>query len=250
MTRTSPRSLSDRLTLTNVLIAINAIAYLWEAFAGGPHLLNNLISGPEYLSGALYGPDVASGAWWLVVTAAFLHGSLLHVGVNMLALHMLGRDVETLYGHVRFAAIYAFAVAGSGLAVLSFNYDIHTLGASGAIYGLFGAIVALGLRLGKRGRGLIGRVLPVIVINLVITFTVPGISMAAHVGGLVSGILAGYIIFAFRSPQRDLAYALVLGPEIAAAADVPEEAADAIEAPGHAGPHEEAGEPVLRDPRE
>ena len=130
----------------------------------------------------------------------------------MIALYQVGNIVEQLYGKVRFSLLYLVSIIGSGLAVLAFNYAVPTLGASGAIFGLFGALVAVGLRLGKRGRGLIGQVLPIILINLVFTYTVPGISAAAHVGGLLTGFIAGLLLFMVPSRRREAAYAYAFDP--------------------------------------
>lgn len=224
---------TSRLTLTNLLVAINVLAYVWEVATGGPNVDH----------GWLYGPAVAHGEWWRIVTAAFLHGSITHIAFNMIALYQLGNDVELLYGRVRFALIYAIALLGSSFAVLQFSYNEPTLGASGAIYGLFGAIVAVGLRLGKRGRGLIGRVLPVLLLNLAFTYTFPGISAAAHVGGLIAGLLAGLVLFMMPSRYRDAAYAYAFAPSDDAAG------VQTIEQPPHAGPNADAGAPIERDPR-
>jgi membrane associated rhomboid family serine protease len=189
------------VTITNVLIGINVIAFIWQLSTGGP----------DYDHGYLYGPAVVHGQWWRVFTAAFLHGSYVHIGLNMLALFQVGNIVETIFGKPRYVLLYTIAIVGSGLAVLYFNFGVPTLGASGAIFGLFGALVAVGLRLGSRGRSLIGQVLPIVVINLVFTFSVPGISAAAHVGGLITGFLTGLVLFmtpACRAPV----YATVAQP--------------------------------------
>jgi len=204
------------VTLTNVLVAVNVIAYIWEVATGGPDVDH----------GYLYGPAVTlHGDWWRIFTAAFLHGSVLHIAFNMIALYQVGNIVEQLYGKTRFTLLYLLSIVGSGLAVLAFNYAVPTLGASGAIFGLFGALVAVGLRLGKRGRGLIGQVLPIILINLVFTYTVPGISAAAHVGGLLTGFIAGLVLFMVPSRRRDAAYAYAFNPaqEPAATIEQPEE---------------------------
>jgi len=178
------------VTLTNLLVAINVIAYVWEVATGGPDVDH----------GYLYGPAVTHyGEWWRIFTAAFLHGSILHIGFNMVALYQVGNIVEQLYGKVRFSLLYFVSIVGSGLAVLAFNYSIPTLG-------------AVGLRRGKRGRGLIAQVLPIIFINLVFTYAVPGISAAAHVGGLLTGFFAGLLLFMVPSRRRDAAYAYAFDP--------------------------------------
>jgi membrane associated rhomboid family serine protease len=253
------------VTLTNLLVAINVLVYLAELATGGAD------RGSVVQRGVLYGPAVVQGGeWWRIVSGAFLHGSIMHIGFNMFALYQVGNLIEQLFGRVRFALLYAIALAGSAAAVLWFNYDQPTLGASGAIFGLFGALVAVGLRLGKRGRSLIGQVVPVVAINLVFTFAVPGISAAGHIGGLITGFFAGLLLFMIPSHQRERAYAYAFAPGDPNAADrdapyaiatgphatdlsEPEPGVVTIEHPPHAAPHEEAA-PVApletRDPRE
>ena len=100
------------------------------------------------------------------------------------------------------AGVYFISLVGSGIAVVLFTApNVPTVGASGAIFGLFGALVAVGIRLGKPGRSLIMQTLPIIVINLVITFTIPNISAAAHIGGLLCGFVSGLAIFMLQ-PRR------------------------------------------------
>jgi rhomboid protease GluP len=237
------------VTLTNLLVAINVLVYLAELATGGAE------QGSVVQRGILYGPAVLQGGeWWRIIGGAFLHGSIMHIAFNMFALYQVGNLVEQLFGRVRFALLYAIALAGAAAAVLWFNYDQPTLGASGAIFGLFGALVAVGLRLGKRGRSLIGQVVPVVAINLVFTFAVPGISAAGHIGGLITGFLAGLVLFMIPSQQREraYAYAFAAAPEEAHPSE-PEPEVVTIEHPPHAAPHEEAA-PVApletRDPRE
>ena len=197
------------MTITNLLIAINVIAYVWLTSTGGLSSDRALFN-----HGALLGTACTlDGQWWRIVTGAFLHGGFLHIAFNMFALFQVGNIVELLYGKLRSAALYAVSLVGSGLAVVYFAPNDLTVGASGAIFGLFGALVAVGLRLGPRGRGLIGQVLPIIVINLVLTFTIPNISAAGHIGGLLTGFLAGLVLFMVPSRQRDYAYAYVGEPD-------------------------------------
>ena len=238
------------ITLTGLLIAVNVAAYIWQTITYG---------GVEYDHGYLSPQSVLQhGQWWRIVSAAFLHASIPHIALNMLALYSVGREVEAVFGKMRFALLYAVAILGSGLSVVYFEsaYTVPTLGASGAIYGLFGALVAVGLRLGARGRSLIMSLLPVLAINLVFTFSIPGISWQAHVGGLITGIVAGLLLF-MGSRQRRLAmtYAYAAAPANATApVDTMEHAPqiDTIEHPPDAGSHEEAGGPPphARDPRE
>lgn len=238
-----------KITLTQLLIAVNVVAFVWQSTTYG---------GIEYDHGYLRPQDVLEhGEWWRIVTAAFLHANIAHIGLNMIALYSVGKEVEAVFGKWRFALIYALAVAGSGFSIIHFSaYTIPTLGASGAVFGLFGALVAVGLRLGRRGRSLIMSLLPVLAVNLVFTFSIPGISAAAHVGGLITGLIAGLVFF-MGARGREVGYAYAYAapqtgtaPPAATIEHAPE--VETIEQPPDAGPHEEAGAPPLhvRDPRE
>ncbi len=198
---------------TTALILINVLAYLWEAYAGIDPQHRDLFgylaaigTGPDvdYQGlrnlGALDGTLVLQGQWWRIVTGAFLHGNLGHIALNMFALFQLGTYVEFLLRPWRMLAIYTISMIGGGVAVVVFSPHDVTVGASGAIFGLFGALMAIGLRLGQRGRALIAQMVPVLALNLAFTFAVPIISKAGHVGGLLSGFLAGLALFAMR-PQ-------------------------------------------------
>ena len=186
-------------SVTNVLILINVAVYAFIALHGGPDQ-----NDPYYIAGVLYGPAVLQdGQWYRIVTGAFLHAGLAHVSLNMIALYQLGLFVETLLGGWRMLAIYAISMLGGGLAVVYFDPQNPTVGASGAIFGLFGALLAIGLRLGERGRSLIAQTVPILILNLIFTFAVPFISKAGHVGGLISGFLAGLLLFAMRPQPRD-----------------------------------------------
>jgi rhomboid protease GluP len=221
-------------------VAINVIAYVWLELTGG--LTTNLAL---LNHGALLGDACTQyGEWWRVITGGFLHGGIAHIGFNMLALVQLGTAVEDEYGKSRFLLIYFIALIGSGLAVVYAAPHDLTVGASGAIFGLFGAHVAVGLRIGgKQGRAMIMQVVPILVLNLAFTFAIPNISKAGHVGGLIIGLLAGLVLFMMPRPRRELAYVYAAAPD---------EPVETIEHPPEAAPHEEAGAPPLevRDPRE
>ena len=184
------------LSVTNVLIIINVLAYLWEVATGIDFSSNRSL----YDHGALLGLAVTqNGEWWRIVTGAFLHGGLAHIALNMFALYQLGRFVESFLGPWRMLGIYIFALFGGGLAITYFAPTDMTVGASGAIFGLFGALLAIGVRMGKRGRSLISQTLPILLINLVFTFAIPFISKAGHLGGLASGFVAGLALYAMRT---------------------------------------------------
>jgi len=181
--------------LTKLLVAVNVIAYIWEKLSGA---LNSNASLEAH--GGLLGLDVThNGEWWRIFTSAFLHGSEVHILFNMIALWQVGTFIELIYGTPRMALIYFIAALGSGLAVTYFSPFDVTIGASGAIFGLFGALGVAAVRLGERGRDILKQTIGIIVINLVLGVVLPNISNWAHIGGLIFGTLAGAALF--RTPK-------------------------------------------------
>lgn len=191
--------------MTRFLIALNAIGYLWEIKVAGPGMLSFAGGGDierVLNEGALFPAAVLQyGQWWRIFSGAFLHGGLIHIAVNMLSLWFLGRFIEYAVGPWRMLVIYVVSLVAAGLGVVYFSPPTAaTVGASGAIFGLFGALFAIGLKLGKPGMDLIKANVGILVINLIITFTVPAISWQAHVSGLAAGFLLTLVIF--TPPRR------------------------------------------------
>jgi membrane associated rhomboid family serine protease len=178
---------------TYVLIALNVAAYLAEIATGSGGLSGT--SGSIIADFGLQGLAVADGEWYRMLTGGFLHAGLIHLGFNMFALFVLGRLLEPGIGTPRFVALYfASLFAGSfGALLLSDPTDV-TVGASGAIFGLFGAAFVI-----ARGRGLdtiaseLGFLL---LINLALTFGIRGISIGGHLGGLAGGLICALAIVA------------------------------------------------------
>jgi rhomboid protease GluP len=187
-----------RTPVTTLLIVLNVIAFAYEVSRVGSGLL---LGGGSLQAladaGALVPAFVRqNGEYWRVVTGAFLHGSVLHIAVNMYSLYVLGQFVEVIAGARQMTIIYVVSLVASGLSVvyLSSPFDV-TVGASGAIFGLFGALFAIGFKLGRPGMQLVRANIGVLVLNLFITFAVPGIAVWAHVGGLIAGFIITYLIF-------------------------------------------------------
>jgi len=180
---------TGRAPVTYTLIALNVVIYLIGASQGGglsqPGLSVNQ-PGSLYNRAVLFGPFVPHGGWYRLVTAMFLHESLLHIGFNMYALFVIGRVVEQYLGTLRYIGLYFVSgLAGSAGALLQTPHA-PVLGASGAIFGILGAMLVLEWQLTGSLRG---QAAVLIVINLVISFVIPGISWGGHVGGLIGGIL-------------------------------------------------------------
>jgi membrane associated rhomboid family serine protease len=169
--------------VTKILVALNVAVYLLELAAGGN--LNGT-GNRIYIEGVLFGPFVADGDWWRLFTAMFLHYGPLHLAFNMLALWWFGAAVEQVLGRGRYLLLYLVSGLAGSTGALLFSPDNPTVGASGAIFGILGAAVVL-----ERQRTYVlgGGALGIIVLNLVITFAIPGISIGGHLGGLAGGAL-------------------------------------------------------------
>ncbi len=185
---------SGEAIVTRILVAFCVLVYLITVAQGaglndpGGSLFDNwaLFGGHAFIGQHLYG-GVAHGDWWRLITSAFLHGSVLHIAFNMLALWWLGAPVEMALGRVRFLGLYVVSGLAGAAGALIDNPTALTVGASGAIFGILGA----GLILEWQATGsLAGNYLTLIVINLAISFAVPGISIGGHIGGLIGGTLA------------------------------------------------------------
>ncbi len=170
--------------VTVVLVAVNILVYVITATQG---FGLNAPGGALFADWALVGVLVDQGDWWRLVTAMFLHAGILHLAFNMFALYWLGSAVELALGMRRYLLLYFVSgIAGSAGALVSSSPLAITVGASGAIFGVMGALLILEYR---ATGSLAGQAMMLIVLNLVITFSIAGISKGGHIGGLVGGIL-------------------------------------------------------------
>lgn len=188
--------------VTWTLVALNVLAYILTAL-GAVHGANQNHTSPLFADWVLIPYKVAhDGEYERLITSAFLHYGLLHILLNMLALLMIGPYLERLLGMWRFAAVYLLGALGASVAVYAFGSQFDaTAGASGAIYGLFAAALLLVRELGLNPQWLIGT----IVLNFVLTLSVPGISKLGHIGGFVVGGLATIAIAGLPRNRRRLA---------------------------------------------
>jgi membrane associated rhomboid family serine protease len=173
---------TNQAPVTYALIGINLLIYLIGASQGAG--LSNP-GGSLYSKLWLDAPQLHSGGWYRLVTTMFLHASVLHIAFNMFALWAIGRPVEQYLGTARYIGLYFVSgLAGSAGALV--QTPGVTVGASGAIFGILGAMLIIEWQITGR---LAGTAMTLIVINLVFSFAVPGISWGGHVGGLIGGIL-------------------------------------------------------------
>jgi rhomboid protease GluP len=182
------------LTVTNVLIAVNVIVFVIEEFAGGSENTEVAVS-----FGALYAPYVLAGEWWRLVSAMFVHFGMEHLVMNMISLAAIGRYAEEFFGPVRYLILYM--LSGIGGNVLTLVSDLHSgayavsAGASGAICGLMAVFILFALLPGLRRAFPMRRVLFAIFLILAPGLTDHTISMTAHLGGLITGILTTGVLY-------------------------------------------------------
>ena len=202
------RPVRDGALVTKILIGINLAVW------GLTYLLGNSFVDRFLMLGDLpgYAGGVVDGQWYRMITSVFLHQQILHIGMNMWSLWVIGPALEQLLGRWRYLGLYLVAgLAGSALQLIVAP-ETPALGASGAIFGLLGALVVL-----QRKRGYqLGPIVAIIVVNLVATFTIAGISWEAHVGGLVAGLAIGLGLAHAPAGRRNLVQWGTMGLVLAA----------------------------------
>jgi membrane associated rhomboid family serine protease len=185
--------------VTQALIAINIVVFIAEAISGGQ--LGSGLGGTVLDKGGLFGPAIADQhQYWRLITAGFLHEGLLHIFVNMLSLYFIGPVLEPAIGRVNFAAVYFVSLLAGSFGALLFAPHALTVGASGAIFGVFGALIvvarARGISIWQSGLG------AVLVLNLLFSVSFRGISIGGHLGGLIGGLITGWLIVEVGERRR------------------------------------------------
>ncbi|MBR3116715.1 MAG: rhomboid family intramembrane serine protease [Bacilli bacterium] len=194
--------------VTYILIAINIIVFvLMYIFGKGSEDNETLIN-----FGAIVPSLVHSGEYYRLITNAFLHIGIMHLVFNMYSLFVLGPNIEHLFGKGKYICIYLFsAIMGSLFALVFQGPNTITAGASGAIFGLLGSLLYFGYNFkGYLGNRLLNQILPVVIVNLIISFTMPGISAAAHIGGLLGGASVSFMLGAGRDDKSSRITGLIM----------------------------------------
>ncbi len=181
----APAARSSTPAVTYALIAINVVIFAITA-AQAKSLMDNQRGSALFLDWVLFAPAVADGQWWRVLGSGFLHYGPIHLLLNMFALYVVGRDSELVLGRLRYLAVYLVSLLGGSAGVMLFAQNSLTAGASGAVYGLFGAITVILIRLRQNPN----QMLIIIGINVFISLSLPGISLWGHLGGLAAGTVA------------------------------------------------------------
>jgi membrane associated rhomboid family serine protease len=210
------RSGSRAPVVTQALIAINVAVFIGETATGTPlGGVNSSSLGTLYEKGALFGPfiDQMHHQFYRLVTSGFLHDGLLHIAFNMFFLFFLGPMLESAIGRLNFAVVYFVSLLAGSFGALLFSPQLPTVGASGALFGLLGALMVVshyrGISIWQNGLGI------TLLINIVFSLSVSGISIGGHLGGFVGGGICGWLIVQVgerrRMPTAAIAGCVVVG---------------------------------------
>lgn len=199
------RRSESAIGVTQIILGINVAVFLGMALAGSTIME---FSTPESIQwGANIGALTFSGEWWRLLTCVFVHAGIIHIAFNMWCLWNLGALCESLYGRWTYAAVYLICGIGASLTSAGWNPYRASVGASGAIFGLAGALIAA-FKLGEFSvprsalSGTLRSLGGFVVYNLIFGAIIPGIDNTAHVGGLITGLIVGALI-ALIAPQHD-----------------------------------------------
>ena len=173
--------------ITYSIIAVCVIMFI---LSGGGYNIDSLI-----LFGANYGPYVRNGEFYRLIACIFLHGGIIHLFLNMYSLYIIGPRIEDFFGKKKYLIIYFFSGICASLLSIGLNGNVVSIGASGAIFGLFGALIYFG----NNYRGYIGaiiksQIIPVVIYNLLIGLFITGIDIYGHIGGLIGGLLIANLL--------------------------------------------------------
>ena len=186
------------MMLTNILIAVNLLVFLISAW-----ISKNIFDIDIYtliIMGAKVNSLIDKGQVWRLITCAFLHGGLIHIFFNMYALKILGPEIEYVYGKVKYLVIYLLSAIAASIFSYIFGPQSVSVGASGAIFGLFGAMLIFGIKHRKQmGKAYMMNILQVIFVNVIIGISSSNIDNAAHFGGLIVGALIALLLGERRS---------------------------------------------------
>lgn len=178
-----------RPTLTFGIIGVTALVYVLQ------------MASPQVIYWLGFAPSVSAAEPWRFLTTALVHGGVMHIAFNMYALYIIGQFLEPALGRARFAALYVIGALGGSVAILLLaaplgEWNRLTVGASGAVFALFGALLVLQRRLGVSNNGLY----ILLAINAAISFIVPNISWQGHLGGFLTGVLVGLVFSKLTVP--------------------------------------------------
>lgn len=189
--------------ITKILLCINVIVYILSVIYGDRIVVN---------IGANYGPFVRNGEIYRLLTAAFIHVDFIHLFVNCYSLYVIGPQIENFFGKWKYLIIYLVSSISGNLLSIMFNGNVASIGASGAIFGLLGALLYFGYHYRVYLDGVIkSQIIPIIILNLLIGFMSTNIDNAAHIGGLVGGVLISIAVgVKYKSTKSEIINGIIM----------------------------------------
>src|SRR5574344_1913761 len=189
--------------ITKILLCINVIVYILSVIYGDRIVVN---------IGANYGPFVRNGEIYRLLTAAFIHVDFIHLFVNCYSLYVIGPQIENFFGKWKYLIIYLVSAISGNLLSIMFNGNVASIGASGAIFGLLGALLYFGYHYRVYLDGVIkSQIIPIIILNLLIGFMSTNIDNAAHIGGLVGGVLISIAVgVKYKSTKSEIINGIIM----------------------------------------
>jgi len=200
-----------RYPITYTLILANSIIYIFMMLLSGNVIDIDIQTSVDM--GALYAPYmILDNQWWRLITSIFLHGGMTHLLMNMFSLYLIGRGAENYFSKSAYLSLYLFAGFLGSFASLFMHDDSVGLGASGAIFGLFGALAGFFLaykeQIEEHSKAFMKQFAMIIGINIIIGLAIPEVDVSAHVGGLVIGFIGGFILS--KKPRYIWIYSLIM----------------------------------------
>lgn len=175
-----------KIVITNVLITINVILFFIMFGLSGTNITGNTL----VAFGGCYGPLIKNGEIYRLITGGFLHANLMHLIFNMYALYLIGTQMESFMGKKKYLALYLFSLMSSSLLSVIMNPNTVSVGASGAIFGLTGALIYFGYHYRLYLSSVLKtQIIPIVALNFLLGFMIPGIDIYGHIGGFIGGIL-------------------------------------------------------------
>jgi rhomboid protease GluP len=194
---TSNISSAQRYRITFILIALNIAVYVYTSMAGGNFFITNYTDTTAQL--AQYNAAVLGGAYYQLVTSIFVHASIIHIAGNMLFLLIFGLRGEEMFSLPEYLGVYLLGGLAGNVLSLALGPNMSSVGASGAIFALFGAVAVYARR--SIGQSIIGAL--IFGFFLFIISSGPEVNYLAHIGGLVSGLAMGYVLARMRKPRAN-----------------------------------------------
>ena len=189
--------------ITKILMLINLVVYILSIIYGSDFIISRFGNNTSLIQ---------SGEYYRLITSAFVHVNIMHLLCNMYALYIIGMQIENFFGKFKYSVVYLVSALTGSLLSIMFNTNSYSIGASGAVFGLLGALLYFGYHYRVYLDTVIkSQIIPIIIINLGIGFMIPGIDNACHIGGLIGGILSTMAVgVKYRSEKREIINGIIM----------------------------------------